>query len=185
MKETLKEHISKVVKISDEEYLEIEKFFDKKSCKKGKYIIETGKFSTHEFFILEGLAVASHLNDIGKNHIIQFALEGQWISDVRSFNTGCSASIDIKCLEDTEFYCISYKEKEKLCETSKKMEFFFRKKSNTNNIMYQSRILLFMCSNSKDRYEQFLREYPKIQLRLSKVMIASYLGITRKTLSQF
>ncbi|SHM06524.1 Crp/Fnr family transcriptional regulator [Flavobacterium saccharophilum] len=173
MQETLKEHICKIVQISNEEYLEIEDFFDNKKYKKDKYIIESGNTSTHEFFIIQGLVAASHINYEGKSHIVQFATEGQWISDVQSFNTGCSTNISIKCLEDTELYCISYQDKEKLCAISRKMEFFFRKRSNANNIMLQNRILLFMCSNSKDRYEQFIRQYPKIHRRLPKVLIAS------------
>lgn len=184
MQESLKEHITKVVQISNEEYTEIESYFYKESYKKGSYLIESGKTAAFEFFIVGGLVISSHLNDIGKSHIVQFAAEGDWVSDIQSFNTGCSNSIDIKCLEDTELYYISYQDKEKLCSISKKMEYFFRKKSNSNNIRLQKRILMFMCASSKDRYEQFIKEYPKIQLRLSKILIASYLGITRKTLSQ-
>ncbi|MBF4464971.1 Crp/Fnr family transcriptional regulator [Flavobacterium sp. LC2016-12] len=184
MQETLKEHINKIVQITPEEYEDIELYFYKQSYKKGKFLIESGKIAPYEFFILKGLVVSSHLNDIGKNHIVQFAGEGDWISDIKSFNTGCSNSIDIKCLEDTELYCISYEDKEKLCNSSKKMEYFFRKKSSITNVMLQKRILLFMCANSKDRYAQFIKDYPKIHLRVSKILIASYLGITRKTLSQ-
>ncbi len=184
MHESLKDHINKVVQITPEEYADLELYFYKESFKKGKFLIESGKIAAFEFFILKGLVVSSHLNDIGKNQIVQFAGEGDWISDIKAFNTGCSNSIDIKCLEDTELYYISYDDKEKLCAKSKKMEYFFRKKSNSYNIVLQKRILLFMCANSKDRYEQFIKDYPKIHIRVSKVLIASYLGITRKTLSQ-
>lgn len=184
MQETLKGHINKIVQITPEEYADIELYFYKESYKKGDFLIESGKLTAYEFFIVKGLVVSSHLNDLGKNHIVQFAGEGDWISDIKSFNTGCSNSIDIKCLEDTELYYISYGDKEKLCSRSQKMEYFFRKKSSNNNIMLQKRILLFMCANSKDRYEQFIRDYPKTHLRVSNVLIASYLGITRKTLSQ-
>ncbi|MNR36981.1 hypothetical protein D3C85_1549610 [compost metagenome] len=111
-------------------------------------------------------------------------MEGHWISDIQSFNTGCSTSINVKCLEDTELFCISFADKEKLCASSKKMEYFFRKKSNLNSILLQKKLLMFMCPNAKDRFEQFVGLYPTIQLRVSKVLIASYLGITRKTLGQ-
>lgn len=184
MKETLKEHINRIIQITPEEYAEIESYFDVKYYKKGKFLVKNEKIAAYEFYILEGLVVLSHLNDIGKKHIVQFAVEGDWISDIHSFNTGCSTSIDIKCLEDTELYCISYEDKEKLCSRSKKMEYFFRKKSSANSIMLQKRILMFMCANSKDRYEQFIKQYPKIGSRVSKTFIASYLGITSKTLSK-
>lgn len=56
--ETLKEHISKVVQISNEEYSEIEDFFDNKKYRQGKFILEAGKTYTYEFFILEGFVAA-------------------------------------------------------------------------------------------------------------------------------
>lgn len=184
MRETLKENINKVVQITNDEFLEIESYFEKQTLKKGKFLVETGKAVTQDFFILSGLAVASHLDERGKNHIVQFAMEGQWISDIESFNTGSSSTIDIKCLEDTELYYISYTDMENLCLLSKKAEYFFRKKSNVNSILLQKRILLFMCADSKGRYKQFINQYPKIQFRVPKVLIASYLGITRETLNQ-
>src|SRR3970040_2313167 len=98
MQETLKEHINKIVQITPEEYADIELYFYKESYKKGDFLIESGKLTAYEFFIVKGLVVSSHLNDLGKNHIVQFAGEGDWISDIKSFNTGCSNSIDIKCL---------------------------------------------------------------------------------------
>ncbi|MFH7017320.1 Crp/Fnr family transcriptional regulator [Flavobacterium sp. FlaQc-47] len=184
MEKTLKENIAKTIQLSHEEYQQIEHYFVRETYKKGNYLVESGKTAPFEFFIVSGLVVASHLNDEGKKHIVQFAMEDNWISDIQSFNTGCSTSIDIKCLENTVLYSISYADKEKLCALSKKMEFFFRKKSSANNIVLQKRILNFMCTNSKDRYEQFIKQYPKIQLRVSKKLMASYLGITTKTLGQ-
>ena len=184
MQDMLKEDINKIVQITAEEFAEIELFFQRKSRRKGSVLVESGKTGSHEYFILKGLVAASHLNEMGKNQIVQFAMEGQWISDIQSFNTGCASLMDIKCLEDTELYRISYQDKEKLCAMSNKMGHFFRKKSYASSILLQNTILLFMCSNAKERYQHFIKAYPDIHLRIPKVMIASFLGITRRTLSQ-
>ncbi|OOG66795.1 Crp/Fnr family transcriptional regulator [Flavobacterium sp. A45] len=184
MQETLKEHIGKVIQISHEEYLDIESYFTRVFYKKGKYLVEAGNTAPFEFYILRGLVVSWHMNEVGKNSIIQFAMEGDWISDIQAFNTGSSSFIDIKCHEDTELFFISYADKEKLCSISKKMEYFFRKKSIANSLLLQKRILTFMCPDKKARFDQFLLHYPKIQLRAPAKLITTYLGITRKTLSQ-
>ncbi|MFD2940213.1 Crp/Fnr family transcriptional regulator [Flavobacterium notoginsengisoli] len=183
MQEIVKQHINKIVQISHEEFEEIETFFYKEHYKKGSYLVEAGKLATYEFYITKGLVASSFLNEYGKNSILHFAAENQWISDIESFNTGAQTRINIKCLEDTEVYRISYQDKEKLCAVSKKMEYFFRKKSNDTCIMLQNRIMIFMYTNSKDRYDKFMALHPSIFLRVPKLLLASFLGVTERTLS--
>lgn len=184
MQEMLKQHINKIVQISHEEFAEIESYFYKEFYKKGKYLVEAGELANSEFYITEGLAASSFLNEFGKNSILHFAAEDEWISDTESFNTGVKTRISIKCLEDTEVYRISYQDKETLCEVSKKMEYFFRKKSNDTCIMLQNRIMIFMYTNSRDRYDKFMALYPSIFLRVPKLFQASFLGVTERTLSE-
>ena len=42
----------------------------------------------------------------------------------------------------------------------------------------------FQCMNATERYLQFLKEYPNIEDRLPQNLIASYLGITKESLSR-
>jgi hypothetical protein len=42
---------------------------------------------------------------------------------------------------------------------------------------------MLMSASAKDRYELFLKTYPKIPNRVPQRMIASYLGITPQALS--
>jgi CRP-like cAMP-binding protein len=41
-----------------------------------------------------------------------------------------------------------------------------------------------MAFSSKERYEQFLKQYPSLIQRIPKSLIASYLGVSRETLSR-
>jgi CRP-like cAMP-binding protein len=65
-----------------------------------------------------------------------------------------------------------------------KIEHFFRKKSSNGYIALQRRILSLLNSNAKERYEQFISQYPTLLQRLPKTLIASYLGVSRETLSR-
>ncbi|MBO9636195.1 MAG: Crp/Fnr family transcriptional regulator, partial [Chitinophagaceae bacterium] len=79
---------------------------------------------------------------------------------------------------------ITYENRERLCEQSHKMEHFFRKKANGGFVSQQRRILSLLNNNAKERYEEFLSLYPGLSQRLSKTLIASYLGVSRETLSR-
>ena len=48
----------------------------------------------------------------------------------------------------------------------------------------QNRVTMLMSASAIDRYDHFLRTYPKIVQRVSQKMIASYLGITPEALSR-
>ena len=63
------------------------------------------------------------------------------------------------------------------------MESFFLKKSNAGFIGSQQRILSLLTSNAKERYEQLLKLYPALIQRVSKTQLASYLGVSRETMS--
>lgn len=78
---------------------------------------------------------------------------------------------------------ITYENKEKLTEEMHKMEHFWAKKSKFGRIVLQNRILSLLKNSSKERYELLLEQYPKLLQRVPKKLIASYLGISRETLS--
>ena len=66
-----------------------------------------------------------------------------------------------------------------------KIEHFFRKKGNDSFVKQQKRLLTYMTANAKDRFNLLLEEYPGLYQRLSKKVLAAYLGVTRETLSRF
>ena len=92
--------------------------------------------------------------------------------------------MSLKCLEDTYVFCLSLENYHKMCFDIQKMESFFLKKSNLGFIGSQQRILSLLTSNAKERYEQLLKQYPALFQRVPKTQLASYLGVSRETLSR-
>uniref|UniRef100_UPI0035E3E297 Crp/Fnr family transcriptional regulator n=1 Tax=Empedobacter brevis TaxID=247 RepID=UPI0035E3E297 len=88
------------------------------------------------------------------------------------------------CIEDTEVLCLSNDNREKLSREFHQIEYFFRKKTNRRNVALQNRILSLLSSNAKERYEKFIQEYPSLVQKLPRHILASYLGVTRETLSR-
>jgi CRP-like cAMP-binding protein len=90
----------------------------------------------------------------------------------------------VDCIEDSELFCLSLQNREKLCDEMHKVANFFLIKSNKGYIAQQQRILSLLNSNAKERYEQLLALYPGILNRVPKQLIAAYLGVSRETLSR-
>jgi CRP-like cAMP-binding protein len=185
MRDKLREHIEKIVPLSEEEFAFVSTHFTAKKFKKHQFLIQEGDAVNHSYFVVSGLLKLVHTDDSGKEHIISFAMEDWWESDYYAFYTQTEATMSLVCLEDTEVLCLTFEDYRKLCDSLQKMERFFLEKSNFGFLGAQRRILSLITSNAKERYEQLLKQYPSLFQRTPKSLIAAYLGVSRETLSRF
>lgn len=184
MQEKLRQHIEKIVSLTDDEFAFVSSHFTIKSYKKRAFLIEKGKSVKYSYFVVSGLLMLVYNDESGKQHIVSFAMEDWWESDFRAYHTQTKATMSLQCLEDTDVFCLSLQDYQKLCAGLQKMEHFFLTKANAGHIGSQQRILSFLTSNAKERYEQLLKRYPSLFQRVSKSLLASYLGVSRETLSR-
>jgi CRP-like cAMP-binding protein len=184
MEHLLRQQIEKIVKLTDEEFAFVLTHFMPRDFKKHQYVVQAGNTAPNDYFVLKGLLKSSYLDESGKVHILQFAMEDWWISDPQAYHNKTLATLNIDCLEDTATMYISVDNREKLCADLKKIEYFFMKKTTAGYIALQRRILSLMSHKADERYRQFISLYPSLQQRLPKALVASYLGISRETLSR-
>ena len=130
MSASLREHIEKVVPLTDEEYAFVISHFKGRKYKKHQFLIQQGDLVPYNYFVLKGLLKLVFTDDTEKQHIISFAMEDWWESDYYAFNMKTNATMSLECLEDTEVLCLSLEDSKKLCDGLQKMERFFWKKQN-------------------------------------------------------
>jgi CRP-like cAMP-binding protein len=184
MSELLRQQIEKITPLTAEEFNYILSYFSVKKIKKRQFLLQENSAAPNDYFVTKGLLKAYHTNNDGKEHILQFAMEDWWVTDYAAYFKETASTISIDCIEDAEVLVLSLHNREKLCADMHKMEHFFRKKSNAGYVALQSRILSLLNSNAKERYQQLLAQHPQLFQRIPKSLIASYLGITRETLSR-
>ena len=153
--------------------------------KKHQFLIQEGDNVTNDYFVVKGLLKAYHIDKEGKEYIMQFAMEDWWISDYQAYFSQSKATLNIDCIEEVEILCLTLHNRDKICADLHKIEHFFRRKSNMGYVALQRRILSMLNSNAKERYDQLLLQYPNLFQRVPKTLIASYLGVSRETLSRF
>lgn len=180
----LKEHIEKVVTLTGEEFVIVRECFIHKHYKKSECIFKEGDNVKYIYFVLSGLLELYYTDENIKKHIISFAMEDWWETDVSAFFASGNASFTLECLEDTELLCLSLENFEMLCNQLQKMERFFLRKSIAGHIGSQQRILSFLTSGAKERYEQLIKRNPALVQRIPKLLLASFLGVSRETLSR-
>jgi CRP-like cAMP-binding protein len=181
----LRRHFEKITPLTDQEFDYILSHFTAKKLKKHQFLIQEGDNVTNDYFVVKGLLKAYHLDKEGKEYIMQFAMEDWWVTDYQAYFNNTKSTLNVDCIEDVEILCLSLHNRDKICADLHKIEHFFRRKSNMGYVALQRRILSMLNSNAKERYEQLLSNYPTLFQRIPKTLIASYLGVSRETLSRF
>ncbi|MBL0105612.1 MAG: Crp/Fnr family transcriptional regulator [Bacteroidetes bacterium] len=186
MNTLLRANIEKTIgtKISDADFekfssLLFEKSFDKKSC-----LTEEGGQCNYIYFILEGSAYSYITDKKGDKHVIQFALEGYWISDLYSFYSGRESIYTIEMLENSRVLVLNKENFQKACDSCPVLDRFFRILIQNAYVALQYRLAKTNSEDADKRYELFSKQYPDFLQRIPQYLIASYLGIKPQSLSR-
>lgn len=184
MSQILRQQIEKIIQINDTEFDYIFSHFSTKKFKRHQFVIQEGENVPNDYFILNGCLKSYFTDNNGKEHILQFGMQDWWITDYQAYYNKTKATINIDCIENSELLSLSFENREKLCAEMHKIEHFFRKKTNKHNVALQQRILSLLSNSAKEKYDSLLQLYPQLFQKVPKQLIASYLGVTRETLSR-
>lgn len=182
--ETLRQHISKIVTLTDGQFSDLFSHFRQETFSKGQVVIGEGDKVDKEYFVIHGCMKAFSVNEDAKVHILQFAMTGWWISDFDALYNHTKATIAVDCITDAEVLSITNDDREKVCRDLHPVEHFFRWRTNKGYVAAQKRVLSLMNSDAKTRFEELIKTYPALYNAVPKHLIAAYLGVSRETLSR-
>ena len=162
----------------------VEKVSTFKKIRKNQYLLEKGETSNFMCFVVKGSFRMFRVGEDGQEHIMRFAIEDWWISDFASFMNAQPSYAFIEALEDSELIMITKATWENLLETIPNFKRMINNLSTRNFEAHQNRIFSNISESAETRYESFVNQFPSIYNRIPLYMIASFLGLTRETLSR-
>lgn len=180
----LRAHIEKKVRLTEDEFEVCKKYFIPKTIKKHRFLLNEGDVCKYIGYINSGCMREYTIDNKGAEHIIQFAIQDWWISDLNSFLTGTPATYNIDATQDSEVLLLEKNAREELLNNCPKMERFFRLLIEANYVATHQRIADSLSLSAEERYLKFINTYPKLFENVSQNQIASYLGITPQSLSR-
>lgn len=184
MLEQFKTHLLSNMGLSEEQYSEIEHLVYSLKVKKGTVLLKENQVCDRAFFVCKGLLRSYTIDEMGKDHILQFASENWWIADRSSFYFDEPSDLFIDVIEDAD---IVYVQKEFLRRAevlSEEFTFFNTLALHKNIRQLQQRINYLLAASAEKKYLDFIETHREITFRLPLQMIASYLGITPESLSR-
>jgi CRP-like cAMP-binding protein len=184
MFDLLHDNFQKRIHLTDEEFGRCVTFFVSKKVRKKQFILQEGEVCRHIAFVTSGCLRSYTVDSNGEEHIIQFAIEDWWISDLQSFLSGKPTTYNIDALEDSELLLLDKEARDRMLESVPKLERYFRLLQEANYVAMHHRIEGSLSSTAEERYLDFIKTYPTLIQRVPQGQIASYLGITPQSLSR-
>lgn len=170
--------------LSDAEFGAIQQAFVPKKLRKKQYLLQEGDMSRHHAFVVSGCLRMFRVDGKGQEHIFQFAIENWWTGDRESIISGQPSKYNIEALEDSELLLVTPEGMDRLQATIPAVNAMVQSLQQNNVIATQNRIHAAISFTAEEKYQDFIKTYPHIFQRVPQQMIASYLGITRETLSR-
>ncbi|MCE3227366.1 MAG: putative transcriptional regulator, Crp/Fnr family [Bacteroidetes bacterium] len=180
----LKTSIAAHAHLSESEFFRFVSLAVIRKYKKGQFLIPEGSTTRKTHFMRKGAAIAYFIDSSGDEHVIQFGIEGWWISDLQSFINGGPARLNVRAIEDCEIYEFSREHMDLAYDEIPGIVRYFLRITQNAFATFQSRVLADMSLPAEERYKIFCSKYPQIELRFSQKLIASYIGITPESLSR-
>jgi CRP-like cAMP-binding protein len=177
-------YFDKMIPLNNEEKELVKGKFHHRLYRKRQYVLQEGDVCAYMNFVVRGCLRMYKIDEQGNTHIIQFAAENYWITDIGSFHGLQPSALNIDTLEDTVVLQINRDDLITLYTQAPKFDRIFRVLIENSYVRLQQRLLQNISSTAEERYKFFLDLYPHLANRLAQVQIAAFLGITPEFLSR-
>lgn len=176
----IKEHAT----LSDNDIKLIHSLAIEKTMRRKEFLFQQGEVCRYKVFISKGLLRAYTTSEDGNEHILQFSPENSWTTDPESFDKATPSGCNIDALEHSEVILWNRNDFGHLINHVTGLKDYFGKLVSTVNYASRQRILSALSYTAEEKYEEFIKNYPHIYARVPLHMVASYLGVSRETLSR-
>lgn len=153
--------------------------FERKSL-----LLRPGEISRRLYFIRSGFLRAYFIDENGKECTTWFMGKGDLMISVYSFFTQKPAHEYIEVLQDCKLQSLSWQQLNAYYADFSEGNLLGRIVTQKYYIMSEERAIFLRTQTPTLRYDKLLEQHPGIEQETSQSNIASYLGISRETLSR-
>ena len=178
------QHFNKKVPLTEDEQEFIKNYLTVKKLRRRQYLLQEGEICKCVAFVEKGALRIYRVNEDGSEHIVAFALDGAFMTDLYSFLTNEPSAYNIDAIEDSELVLITRSASDELRRVSSKYQEFIFQETSEAYIQLARRITSTISVGLEERYKELINNYPDIIHRVPQHMIASYMGLTPETLSR-
>lgn len=184
MFEAFEKYLKEKADLDAEELNAVRAVAIERRIRKRQYLLQEGDVCHYNCFVVKGCLRMYSVGDDGAEHILRFAVENWWISDRESYNNGTPSKCNIDALENCEVILIDKPDFLHLLTTIPKFKSFVDTLLARSFDAVQNRVMGAISYSTEEKYQNFITRFPDVFNRVPLHMIASYLGVSRETLSR-
>lgn len=179
----IKSYITNVIQMDDRTFNSALDYFVVRHVKKGDYLLREGQICNHITYINTGLFRTFYIKN-GNEINTCFCMEDSITSSQESFVNQIVSKEYIQAIEDASIVSLSHENLIKLYQFDPKWESLSRILTEKECARLSERIDTLSFETAKEKYLHLLKKQPKIIQRVAIQHIASYIGVSRETLSR-
>ena len=162
----------------------IKNTFLPKRFRKKQYLLQAGEVCKYSAFIVKGAMRQYSVDEKGNEHVVRLSIENWWAADRESFTMLTPSIYNIDAWEDTDTLLITYADFLNGLNRIPAIGEMIKKLDEKHAFALQKRVNASISYSAEKRYADFAKQYPEFIQRFPQHIIASYLGITKETLSR-
>jgi CRP-like cAMP-binding protein len=170
--------------LTDSEIELIKNTFVPKKIRKKQYFLQEGQVCKFSAFIVKGAMRQYTVDDKGVEHIVRLLIENWLAVDRESFVMLSPSIYNIDAWEDTDMLIITKPDSMDLFNQIPVLTEWRQHLDELHAFAAEKRLSASISFSAEKRYSDFAGAYPEFLQRFPQHMIASYLGITKETLSR-
>lgn len=176
--------IKSLFPISDSDLQATLPYFKSKTLKKGDFFVEAGETCIHAAYIVSGAIRTFYINEKGEDITYCFCSENNFTSSFKSFIGQLPSDLSMQAIEETELLVIEYNELQTLYSNYPAWQAIGRICVEKEFLVMEQYASSLNGFSAKEKYARLLKDQPSVIQKAPVQHIASYLGISRETLSR-
>lgn len=177
-------YIRTLTSFSEQSWAALDNCLEEIEFQKNETLLKEGQICNSIFFISSGLC-KSFYNLDGKEINTAFYFENDFATNIKSLTTSSRSEYTIKAYEKTKVVRFDKVKLLSAYSQSHEIESFGRKVLELVITKQEEHSSGFKLLPPKQRFDTLISQHPDFLQRVSLTQIASYLGISRETLSRF
>ena len=148
------------------------------------FLLQEGEICRYKTFVSKGFLRTYRTTEDGHEHIMQFSPEDTWCTDPESYHNNTPTLYNIDALEYSEVVMWTRKDFDYLFDYIPELKAYSDRLISRNLYRTRERIFSAISATAEEKYDDFIKNYPGILERVPLHMVASFLGVSRETLSR-
>ena len=183
MTSQIKTVLNSITEFSDQELRLIEPFIESIPLKKNHAILKEGQYCSNVYLVESG-GLCNCYNKDGIEVNLSFTFENQFTTSFEAYINQEPSKIAIRAMERSMVWSINSRAMRHANPENTNIATFIRRLAIRILFATEEHHNMMMMNTPADRYRYLLEKKPELIQRVSLTHLASYIGITRETLSR-